>query len=231
MWTNQLGKQITLDLGVVKRSLRESKQVTGPIAPSQSTHTSSTTATSTPHGSYTAPPTFPPPPPYFMAQDTPTHLTTTQYSTITDQLSFIFRRMDNTDLTLNKILAALNPPAYVNHDVLTESIVSAITSTIISESELTRSHQLSTSTLHQSQIMTPLTQTSQTIQTQTSLLHRHLDATAASQQATLHSTNQAKTLLTTTITEVESIRCDVSKMLKVLSTSPTPTRTDSPPPD
>ncbi len=111
----------------------------------------------------------------------------TPYQTILDQLLSVSRRLDQQEVTLSKhiknqevTLAEILQALTTNFPTQTEwmeSIVSPITSTIHSEGDSIRSHQLITSNKQQSNIMEPIEAHTQAIIQLTSLTQQQMDAT------------------------------------------------------
>ena len=241
-WTNYMDKPIHLDMMDAKRALHESHTVTRQqtlVTTIQPTHTVQTTpaAPLPPRTTNTTQKPlqfhFPLPPPH------PSHSSITmsidQYNQILGQFNTMFTRMDRTDGAIDEILLKLND----SHTIVTrtewaDSITSAITTTLSSEADSIRDHQLTTSSTQQTQLMIPLNSQTRDIAAQSKLLKSHIMESATSQAEVSARMSQATELLQNAMTEVTLIRRDVIHLVDSVSTlpqAPAPTNITKPNPD
>ena len=232
-WTNS-DKPIHLDMTDATRALRASHTVTGPqnvvtIQPAHAIHTevlappptrNSNTLHQTPRIH------FPPPPPH-PSQPSIT-MSIEQYNQILGQFSAVLTRMDRTDSTIDAILSKLtNSPPIVTSTEWADSITSAITTTLSSEADSIRDHQLTTSSTQQTQLMIPLNTHTRDIAAQSKLLKSHIEESATSQAEVSTHMTQTTQLLNTTMSEVTLIRREVLQLMESM-TPQTQTHVQSP---
>ena len=236
-WTNQTGKAIQIEMKDIQRTLRESHQIHTPNTTSQL----NTQDSQPKHPQFPQPPMapatqnrYPPyPPPLPLAVPI---LADTHYARINDQLSILAHRMDHTDNTLAEILATIRNSQIPSHTEWTNTIISAITPAILSESDSIRAHQLITSSTQHTQLMIPLDRHSQDISDQKILLQTHIDNSNVTQATLKRNTEHTNTLLTNMISEAHLIRHNVTKLIDTVTststhTTPSTASLDIPPND
>jgi hypothetical protein len=228
-WTQQL-KPISIDLTDVRRTLRDPKMVvtqpkenrpraiTTSHAPPPMTAQSArlqtgTTSSFGPPPTYASatqvhPPTFPPPPPH---PSTVPMISTTQYQTLTTQLSQFDHRLSQYGATLTEILQLLNTRSFPTQAQWIECIVSPITSTIHSEADSIRSHQTETTSSNHTQFMQPLATQTQAIQDLSLMTQTQNQATNLAHTSILTTSDQTKIILSSTAADITFLRQYIDK--------------------
>ena len=112
--------------------------------------------------------------------------------------------MDQTDTKLDKLMATL-PPMDLQKPDWADSIVSAITTTLHSESDSIRAHQLSTSNVQITHLMTALESQSQTLAEHTTRHRTHKTLLHSNHQESKTIAGSNTLLLTSTLEELAYI--------------------------
>ena len=245
-WTQQL-KPITKDCIEACRTLQATTYLT-PITtiPTPTIQAQSQTRQPAP----TDPPTIVPyataakaPPPYFAPPPSLAPATMpSQYQAIIDQLTSFSSRLESQDEKLAKILQAQDAKFTEILQTLTqrtfpecaewiESIVSPITSTLNSQADSIRTHQLTTTSMQQSQLMLPLETHTQALSTLTTLTQRQHDTNTSAHATFLTTSDQTKALLTTAAADISYLRSYVDRAPQSNIPTANPTTTLAPPPN
>jgi hypothetical protein len=161
-----------------------------------------------------------------------------QYQTIIDQLTSFSSRLESHERKLAKILQAQDAKFTEILQTLTDttlpsrgewidSIVSPITSTLNSQADSIRTHQLTTTTMQQTQLLLPLETHTQALNNLTTLTQCHKDTTSTAHATFLTTSDQTKALLTTAAADISYLRNYVDRI--PTSTTPTTDPTTTPP--